>query len=79
MISLVKVLNFNKLQQLAVELKSADVAFACITETWFKAAHNLAFACIDDYQCIRKDWKRRRGGGVCMYYNIKLPVKLLQL
>lgn len=46
---------------------STDIAF--ITETWYKTHHSTEAVQIKDYTCYRRDRKRRKGGGVALYFK----------
>ena len=57
----------NALQLLSTEVKSQKIDFVLICETWFNKMHCNNYCSIEGYHVFRRDRRKRKGGGVCIY------------
>lgn len=63
----------HALQMLASDFRQFNAYVGCVTETWFN--ENMTSNCVhvDGFSLYRKDRKKRKGGGVCIYVKDFLP------
>jgi hypothetical protein len=69
----------HALQQLAVDLKRADVDCALVTEAWLTKRHLDQYVSIDGYKMFRRDRKGGDGGGVCIYIRNNIDCNFVNL
>jgi len=66
----------HAVRQLSSNIKSNDVDIAAVTETHLKNKHADSVVAIPDYTLLRRDRRRRKGGGVALYVRSSLSVLL---
>ena len=69
----------HALQQLAADLKRADVDCALITETWFTKRHLDQQVSIEGFKLFRRYRQIREGGGVCVYVRNNIECNVVSL
>jgi len=57
----------HALQLLISDMQQFSVDVCCISETWFTSNMNDDYTSVGDYSLFRRDRKKRKGGGVCIY------------
>lgn len=68
----------NAIQFLSTDILNCGADIVLITETHFKAKHNLLVSNIDGFDCFRRDRSKRKGGGVCIYVRHELAAQVVE-
>ena len=72
--------NFSKLMQLKAYISTYKYDFICLSETYLDSSTPNNLIDIEGYNLVHADHPHdTKRGGVCIYYKVSLPVKIINL